>query len=67
MLFRSAFVSTSRPALYAFDAQTGLHLWTASGLPTGPPSPSNYILGPAIYGDYVVIGYAANLYRFKLP
>ena len=58
------FVSTWLPALYAFDAQTGLHLWTAPGLPSGP---SIYILGPAIYGDYVVIGYGANLYRFKLP
>jgi outer membrane protein assembly factor BamB len=58
------FVSTWLPALYAFDAQTGLHLWTAPGLPSGP---SIYILGPAIYGNYVVIGYGANLYRFQLP
>jgi outer membrane protein assembly factor BamB len=58
------FVSTWLPALYAFDAQTGLHLWTAPGLPSGP---SIYILGPAIYGDYVVIGYGSNLYRFQLP
>ena len=57
------FVSTSLPALYAFDAQTGLHLWTAPGLPSG----LTYILGPAVSGNYVVIGCGSNLYRYQAP
>lgn len=57
------FVSTSLPALYAFDANTGLHLWTASGLPSG----RTYILGPAVSGNYVVIGCGSNLYRYQAP
>jgi outer membrane protein assembly factor BamB len=48
------FVSTSKPALYALDAATGLCLWVAPGL--GSPSPATYTLGPAIYGNSVVVG-----------
>ncbi len=59
------FVSTSRPGLYAFDVATGLPLWTAEGLTPGPfGSGSGYTLGPAVYGDTVVIGTgnALNIY-----
>jgi outer membrane protein assembly factor BamB len=48
------FVSTSKPALYALDATTGLCLWVAPGL--GSPSPATYTMGPAIYGNSVVVG-----------
>jgi outer membrane protein assembly factor BamB len=51
-------VSTTKPGLYAFDAATGLCLWSAGGLAPGYP------MGPAIYGGYVVIGSgnALNIY-----
>jgi outer membrane protein assembly factor BamB len=48
------FVSTTRPALYCFDADTGLAVWSAPGF--GPPIPNSYTLGPAIYGDFLVVG-----------
>ncbi|OLB98490.1 MAG: hypothetical protein AUH35_04150 [Nitrospirae bacterium 13_1_40CM_62_7] len=48
------FITTSKPGLYALDAATGLCLWSASGL-TG-----DFVLGPAIYGDFVVVG-AGNM------
>ena len=51
-------MSTSRPALYAFAPDTGLPLWQAPGL--GPVGPNSFTLGPAVYGDYVVLG-SANL------
>jgi outer membrane protein assembly factor BamB len=51
-------VSTSKPALYAFDAATGQCLWSAPGF--GAPAPNSFTLGPAIYGDYVVVG-SANI------
>jgi outer membrane protein assembly factor BamB len=57
------FVSTSLPALYAFDINTGLHLWTAPGIPAA----MQYVMGPAIYGNYVVIGCGSSLYTFQLP
>jgi outer membrane protein assembly factor BamB len=52
------FVSTTKPGLYAFDAATGLCLWSAAGLASG------YTLGPAIYGNFVVIGtrHTLNIY-----
>jgi outer membrane protein assembly factor BamB len=51
-------MSTSRPALYAFAVDTGLPLWQAPGL--GPVVPNSFTLGPAVYGDYIVLG-SANL------
>lgn len=51
-------VTTSRPALYALDAETGLGLWTAPGF--GAPTPNSFTLGPAVFGDFVVVG-SANL------
>jgi outer membrane protein assembly factor BamB len=43
-------VPTSKPGLYALDADTGLCLWSATGLN------GNYVLGPAVYGNHVVVG-----------
>jgi len=57
------FVSTDKAGLYALDADTGLCLWAATGLPTGPQV---FVLGPAIYGDRVVIGAGSNLYIYSL-
>lgn len=58
------FVSTTKPALYAFDAQTGLCLWEAPGI---APAPFSYALGPAIYGNYVVNGLSSgHLYIYSL-
>jgi len=48
-------VGTTKPALYAFDADTGLCLWTSSGL-SGP-----YVMGPAVYGKHVVIGCGSDV------
>jgi glucose dehydrogenase len=53
------FVSTDKAGLYALDVATGVCLWAATGLPPGPQA---FVLGPAIYGNYVVIG-AANTVR----
>jgi len=58
------FVSTSKPGLYAFDIETGLCLWTADNL--GPSTLQTYILGPAIFGDYVVIGAGNMLHIYWL-
>jgi len=58
------FVSTTLPALYAFDAETGLCLWQAPGIAAFPGS---YALGPAIYGNFVVNGLSnGNLYIYSL-
>jgi outer membrane protein assembly factor BamB len=58
------FVSTTLPALYAFDAETGLCLWVAPGI---MPAPKSYALGPAIYGNYVVNGLSNGvLYIYSL-
>lgn len=51
-------MSTSRPAMYAFDSATGMPVWQAPGF--GPQVPNSFTLGPAVYGDYVVVG-SANL------
>jgi outer membrane protein assembly factor BamB len=52
------FMTTARPALYAFDAARGVALWAAPGF--GPSAPNSFTLGPAVYGDFVVVG-SANL------
>lgn len=49
------FMSTNLPALYAFDVQTGVCKWKSPADDIKEP-PTSYILGPAIYGDYVVFG-----------
>lgn len=56
------FVSTDKPGLYALAADTGLCLWSAPGLPTS----RNYVLGPAVYGNYVVIGAGSTVYIYTL-
>ncbi|HLY25639.1 MAG TPA: PQQ-binding-like beta-propeller repeat protein, partial [Aggregatilineales bacterium] len=55
------FVSTTKPALYALDAATGLCLWPAPGITSG-----QYVLGPAIYGNYVIIGSGGNVHIYSL-
>jgi hypothetical protein len=56
-------VATDKAALYALDAATGLCLWSAPGLPTAG---SNFSLGPAIYGNYVVNGTGKKVYIYRL-
>lgn len=64
------FVSTSTPSfpqkanLYALDAATGLCLWAAPTINTSGEYP--YCLGPAIYGNYVVIGAGNRIYIYVL-
>jgi outer membrane protein assembly factor BamB len=55
------FVSTDRSGLYAFRADNGLCVWTAPSLPRG-----QFVLGPAIYGDYVVVGAGAEVFIYTL-
>lgn len=53
------FCSTSYVALYAFDVKDGTPLWQDQyiGAPTGGMTGGyGYCLGPAIWGNYVVIG-----------
>jgi outer membrane protein assembly factor BamB len=54
------FVATNLSALYALDANTGLSLWSAPGLPSG-----QFILGPAIYGSHVVVGAAGTVFIYS--
>jgi outer membrane protein assembly factor BamB len=55
------FVSTNRAALYAMDVHDGHCLWEAPGLPA-----KKRALGPAVYGDYVVIGAGEHVYIYVL-
>lgn len=62
------FVSTTKPALYAFNARTGQCLWEAPGIAAAP---ARHALGPAIYGNFVVNGIAegnrsGHLYIYSL-
>ena len=55
------FACTGLPsAIYAFDAVTGTPLWQDT-----PPS-TDYCLGAAIYGDYVVLGAGTQVRRYML-
>jgi outer membrane protein assembly factor BamB len=56
------FVSTDKTGLYALCAVTGTCLWSAPALPTGA-----FALGPAIYGNYVVMGAGSTVYIYRLP
>ena len=58
------FVPSHRIGLYAMDADTGLALWSAPGLPAG--GWPNYCLGPAVYGDHVVVGAGEGVYLYRL-
>ena len=62
------FVSTSPPpfgggtaGLYALSTKDGHCLWSAGGLPAG-----GFALGPAIYGNFVVVGAGDRVYIYKL-
>jgi outer membrane protein assembly factor BamB len=54
------FMATSLPAMYAFDAATGACLWMAPGISGG-----QFALGPAISGNYVVLGVGNKVYIYK--
>jgi outer membrane protein assembly factor BamB len=58
------FVSTNKPALYALDVVNGHSIWLAPGL-SGQPA-GTFVLGPAIYGNYVVIGCGGSLFIYSL-
>jgi len=57
------FVTTNAAALYAFDVSNGTMLWQANDLGT-PPRGSHALdfinMGPAVYGNTVVIGTGAG-------
>jgi outer membrane protein assembly factor BamB len=57
-------VSTSKPALYAFATSKGVPLWTASGLPAVTDNP--FSLGPAISGNFVVVGVQNSVLIYSL-
>lgn len=46
--------------VYCLDAATGLCLWSTTGLVAGYP------MGPAIYGNYVVVGSGNTLNIYSL-
>ena len=57
------FVTTNAAALYAFDALSGRLLWQANdlGTPSRGSQAANIVnIGPAVYGNYVVIGTGAS-------
>lgn len=60
------FVSTGLRRLYALDTATGLCLWSAPGIAGGPLNWDTCIMGPAIYGDFVVIGSESVIYIYRL-
>jgi outer membrane protein assembly factor BamB len=58
------FVTTSgaaQPGFYALSVNDGHCLWTAGGLPTG-----QFVLGPTVYGNYVVVGAGDRVYIYRL-
>ncbi len=59
-------VSTTKPGLYVLRASDGLCLWAANDLGPAGDVPV-YVLGPAIYGDYVVVGCRDKLRIYYLP
>jgi outer membrane protein assembly factor BamB len=59
------FVSTSKTALYALSVDNGFCLWQAPGMPSG--GWPNYCLGPAVYGNWVVVGAASKVLIYHLP
>ncbi len=57
------FVTTNAAALYAFDTLSGKLLWQANDLgtpPRGSQAADIVNIGPAVYGNYVVIGTGAS-------
>jgi hypothetical protein len=59
------FVSTSKTALYALSVDNGFCLWQAPGMPFG--GWPNFCLGPAVYGNWVVVGAASKVLIYHLP
>ena len=59
------FVPSHKPGLYAMDTDTGLSLWSAPGLPV-TALPRTFCLGPAVYGDHVVVGAGEAVYIYRL-
>ncbi len=58
------FVTTSggaQPGFYALSVKDGHCLWSAGGLPTG-----QWVLGPSVYGNYVVLGAGDRVYIYRL-
>ena len=56
------FMSTTHLGLYAFDAATGLCLWSAEAAAEPGTIPrTGFIRGPVVYGDDVVIGIRRSL------
>jgi hypothetical protein len=53
----------AKSQLYALSANDGHCLWTAGGLSTGE---FEFALGPAIYGNYVVVGSGKTVYIYRL-
>jgi outer membrane protein assembly factor BamB len=62
--FRPSPPSPAKANLYALNAATGLCLWAAPTISTSGEYP--YCLGPAIYGNYVVIGAGNRIYIYVL-
>lgn len=56
------FVTTTKPALYALDASSGVCLWSAPDLPANGRFP----LGPAISGNYVANGVGTDLFVYTI-
>lgn len=57
------FISTTKSRLYALCAATGLCLWASPSIGAG----SFYMMGPAIYGRYVVAGSSnGRLYIYSI-
>jgi outer membrane protein assembly factor BamB len=54
------FVATTKPGLYALETSTGHCKWAATNLS------GTWVMGAAIYGNYVVTGAGSNLYIYKL-
>lgn len=56
------FVGTTKPGLYALDADTGFCLWTAGWTATW----GRYCFGVAVSGSYVAAGHGNHLYIYSL-
>jgi outer membrane protein assembly factor BamB len=59
------FVSTSKTALYALSVDNGFCLWQAPGMPPG--GWPDFCLGPAVYGNWIVVGAASKVLIYHLP
>lgn len=55
-------MQTPKTGFYAFDAKTGICLWSASEHSLG----GMFTMGPAIYGDHVVLAAGKTVYIYRL-